>query len=71
MTNVLRNSPAGHSTCARRRTRVYTDEPLMRSDMPVLIFEVVRTLSAQQSTDQATVQSIIDCNESSLSRHTH
>ena len=59
-------------THARASTREDADEPLTRSDLPVLIREVVNTLSAHGSASQAAGQlDITDSEESSSSGTTH
>ena len=65
-TNAPGNGPAGRVTRASTTAREDPDEPLTRSDIPVLIQEVVNTLSAQRSADQAAgLPDIVDGEESS------
>ena len=53
MSNAPENGATRRTMCARASTREYTDEPLTRSDLLVLIQEVVSTLSVHESADQA------------------
>ena len=64
----MKNCPTRHATCARARTGEDADEPLMKSDTPVLVQEVVNTLTVEGNSQVA--GQVIDSEEGSSSRIT-
>ena len=65
MNSVAKNCPTRRATRARAHTRENADEPLTRSDIPVLVQEVVSTLTIQGNSKVA--GQVIDSEEGSLS----
>ena len=53
MNSVTKNCPTRCATCARARTGEDTAEPLTRSDIPILVQEVINTLTMQGNSQVA------------------
>ena len=68
MNSVVKNCPTRRATRARAHTREDANEPLTRSDIPILVQEVVNTLTVQGNSQVAGQD--IDSEEGSSSRTT-